>query len=120
PAEGSAEVLVHGASTLKVDRDHVPNGGSITFGGQVEGEPLPEKGKLVELQVRLSHEWSTFRTTRSDASGKWSIEYPFKRTCGVEEYRFRARLPGEAGYPLEPGHSPVVTVTVSGKPCPTA
>jgi hypothetical protein len=70
--------------------------------------------------VRLSHEWSTFRTIRTDTEGKWSIEYPFKRTCGVEEYRFRAQLPGEAGYPLEPGHSPTVAVTVTGKPCPTA
>jgi hypothetical protein len=120
PSEGSAELLVHGGSTLKVDRDHVLNGGSVTFSGQVQGKPLPEKGKLVELQVRLSHEWSTFRTMRSEGAGKWSIEYPFKRTCGIEEYRFRARLPGEAGYPLEPGNSPVVTVTVSGKPCPTA
>jgi hypothetical protein len=120
PSEGSAELLVHGASTLKVDRAHVANGDSVTFSGQVEGRPLPEKGKLVELQVRLSHEWSTFRTIRTDTEGKWSIEYPFKRTCGVEEYRFRAQLPGEAGYPLEPGHSPTVAVTVTGKPCPTA
>src|SRR5262249_6839208 len=87
PAGGSAELLVHGASTLRVDRDHVPNGHSVTFSGQVEGKPLPEKGKLVELQVRLSHEWSTFRTTRSDDAGTWSVEYPFKRTCGIEEYR---------------------------------
>ncbi|HEX4307192.1 MAG TPA: Ig-like domain repeat protein [Solirubrobacterales bacterium] len=120
PSEGSAELLVHGASTLKVKPEHVLNGGSVTFSGEVEGRPLPETGKLVELQVRLSHEWSTFRTIRSDTNGEWSIEYPFKRTCGVEEYRFRAELPGEAGFPLEPGHSPPVTVTVRGRPCPTA
>jgi hypothetical protein len=120
PAEGAAEVLVHGTSTLKVKPAHVPNGGSVTFTGEVEGRPLPQAGKLVELQVRLSHEWSTFRTIRTDPQGKWSIEYPFKRTCGLEEYKFRAGLPGEAGYPLEPGHSHTVTVTVRGRPCPTA
>jgi hypothetical protein len=120
PAEGSAELLVHGTSTLKVKPAHVLNGGSVTFTGEVEGRPLPSKGKLVELQVRLSHEWSTFRTTRTGPEGGWSIEYPFRRTCGTERYRFRARLPGEAGWPLEPGHSPVVTVTVRGRPCPTA
>jgi hypothetical protein len=120
PSEGSAEVLVHGTSTLTVKPHHVLNGGSVTFSGEVEGRPLPADGKLVELQVRLSHEWSTFRTIRSGPGGEWSIEYPFKRTCGVEEYRFRAMLPGEAGFPLEPGHSPVVTVTVRGRPCPTA
>ncbi|MBS1863287.1 MAG: hypothetical protein JSS68_16440 [Actinobacteria bacterium] len=120
PSEGSAELLVHGASTLKVDHAHVLNGQSVTFSGEVEGRPLPEMGKLVELQVRLSHEWSTFRTIRSDDKGAWSIEYPFNRTCGTEEYRFRARLPGEAGFPLEPGHSHVVAVTVRGRPCTTA
>jgi hypothetical protein len=119
PAEGSAELLVHGTSTLKVNPAKVLNGRSVTFTGQVRGDPLPARGKLVELQVRLTHEWSTFRTIRSDPEGAWSIPYPFKRTCGTEHYRFRARLPGEAGYPLEPGHSPVVTVTVRGRPCPT-
>jgi hypothetical protein len=119
PAEGSAELLVHGTSTLKVKPAKVLNGHSVNFTGQVRGDPLPSKGKLVELQVRLTHEWSTFRTIRSDPEGAWSIPYPFKRTCGTEHYRFRARLPGEAGYPLEPGHSPVVSVTVRGRPCPT-
>lgn len=117
PSEGSAELLVHGASTLEVKPAHVLNGGSVTFTGKVEGRPLPADGKLVELQVRLTHEWSTFRTSRSDANGEWSIGYPFKRTCGKAEYRFRARLPGEAGWPLEPGRSPLVTVTVKGPPC---
>jgi hypothetical protein len=120
PAEGTAGVLVHGTSTLKVKPAHVLNGGAVTFTGEVEGRPLPPTGKLVELQVRLSHEWSTFRTIRTDPQGRWSIEYPFKRTCGLEEYKFRAGLPGEAGYPLEPGHSHTVTVTVRGRPCPTA
>jgi 5-hydroxyisourate hydrolase-like protein (transthyretin family) len=117
PAEGSAELLVHGASTLEAKPAHVLNGGSVTFSGTVEGRPLPADGKLVELQVRLTHEWSTFRTTRTDPEGKWSVEYPFKRTCGKAEYRLRARLPAEAGWPLEPGRSPVVPVTVRGRPC---
>jgi 5-hydroxyisourate hydrolase-like protein (transthyretin family) len=94
PAEGTAELLVHGTSTLKVKPAHVLNGGAVTFTGEVEGRPLPQMGKLVELQVRLSHEWSTFRTIRTDPQGRWSIEYPFKRTCGLEEYKFRAGLPG--------------------------
>jgi 5-hydroxyisourate hydrolase-like protein (transthyretin family) len=120
PAEGSAEVLVHSASTVKVTPKHVLNGGSVTFSGEVEGRPLPAAGKLVELQVRLTHEWSTFRTIRTDPEGHWSIEYPFKRTCGKEEYKFRARLPGEGGFPLGPGQSHVIGVSVRGRPCPTA
>lgn len=117
PAEGSAELLVRGASTLKVRPRHVLNGGSVTFTGRVRGGPLPAKGKLVELQVRLTHEWSTFRTTRTDTEGSWSVPYPFRRTCGRARYRFRARLPGEAGFPFRPGRSRVGTVTVRGRPC---
>jgi hypothetical protein len=119
PAEGRASLLVHGRSTLKVSRSHVLNGQSVIFSGRVQGRPLPALGKLIELQVRLSHEWSTFRTIRSGPAGRWRKLYRFKRSCGLERFRFRARLPGEAHYPLEPGHSPQVTVRVRGRPCPT-
>lgn len=117
PAEGSAALLVHGRSTLKVSRSRILNGQSVVFSGRVQGRPLPALGKLIELQVRLSHEWSTFRTIRSGPDGSWRIRYPFKRTCGLQRFRFRARLPGEAGYPLEPGESPQVSVRVRGAPC---
>ncbi len=117
PAEGKAALLVHGRSTLKASRSRALNGQSVLFSGHVQGRPLPALGKLVELQVRLSHEWSTFRTIRSGPDGRWRIPYRFRRTCGLERFRFRARLPGEAHYPLEPGASPSVTVRVRGAPC---
>ncbi len=117
PAEDKVSLLVSGRSTFEVNRSHVLNGQSVVFKGRVQGRPLPAAGKLIELQVRLSEEWSTFRTIRSKPDGTWRISYPFKRTCGVQHFRFRARLPGEATYPLEPGHSPVLAVTVKGQPC---
>lgn len=117
PAEDKVSLLVSGRSTFEVNRSHVLNGQSVVFEGRVQGRPLPSAGKLIELQVRLSEEWSTFRTIRSKPDGTWRISYPFKRTCGVQHFRFRARLPGEATYPLEPGHSPVLAVTVKGQPC---
>lgn len=117
PAEDKVSLLVSGRSTFAVNRSHVLNGQSVVFEGRVQGRPLPAAGKLIELQVLLSEEWSTFRTIRSKPDGTWRISYPFKRTCGVQHFRFRARLPGEASYPLEPGHSPVLAVTVKGQPC---
>ncbi len=117
PAEDKVSLLVSGRSTFSVNRPRVLNGQSVVFSGRVQGRPLPAAGKLIELQVRLSEEWSTFRTIRSKPDGSWRISYPFKRTCGKQHFRFRARLPGEAGYPLEPGHSPVLAVTVKGQPC---
>jgi hypothetical protein len=102
-----------------MSRSNVLNGHAVLFSGRVQGRPLPALGKLVELQVRLSHEWSTFRTIRSGPDGRWRIRYRFQRSCGLERFRFRARLPGEAHYPLEPGTSPQVTIRVRGRPCLT-
>ena len=119
PAEDEVALLVTGRSTFSVNRQRILNGQSVVFSGRVQGRPLPEAGKLIELQVRLSDEWSTFRTIRTKADGSWRIPYPFERTCGLEHFRFRAALPGEAGYPLEPGHSPVLAITVKGQPCST-
>jgi hypothetical protein len=117
PAEDHVAVLVAGHSSFKVSRSHVLNGQSVLFGGRVQGRPLPTRGKLIELQVWLSEEWSTFRTVHSKADGSWRIPYPFTRICGVQKFKFRARLPAEGGYPLETGISPVLAVRVRGRPC---
>jgi hypothetical protein len=117
PAEDKVALLVTARSTFVINRTRILNGQSVVFSGRVQGRPLPAAGKLIELQVRLSDEWSTFRTIRSKADGRWRIPYRFERTCGVQRFRFRARLPGEAGYPLESGHSSVLALTVKGQPC---
>jgi hypothetical protein len=117
PAEDKVTVLVAGHSTFKVSRSHVLNGQSVVFSGRVQGRPLPPRGKLIELQVWLSEEWSTFRTVHSKADGSWRIPYPFTRICDVQKFKFRARLPAEGGYPLETGISPVLAVRVRGRPC---
>lgn len=117
PTTDRAELLVHGRSTLKVDRSRALNGQAVTFSGRVEGRPLPATGKLIELQVLLAGEWSTFRTIRSGPDGAWSIRYRFARTCGREVFEFRPRLPGEAGWPLLSGTGPRVAVRVRGRPC---
>jgi hypothetical protein len=109
--------LVNASSTFSVKPKHVLNGESVTFEGRVKGRPLPEAGKLVELQVELSGEWQTFRTSRTDSKGSWRIPYSFRRTCGEQHFHFRVHLPGEAGYPLEPGNSPELTVRVKGRSC---
>jgi hypothetical protein len=117
PVESEATVLATATSTFSVKPKHVLNGDSVTFSGRVKGRPLPEAGKLLELQVDLSDEWQTFRTVRSDPDGTWRIVYPFKRTCGIQRFRFRIHLPGEASYPLEPGDSHELMVRVRGRPC---
>lgn len=119
PAEDKVALLVSSRSTFSVSRSRIRNGQSVLFSGRVRGRPLPAAGKLIELQVWLSDEWSTFRTIRSKADGSWRIRYRFQRTCGLEHFRFRPRLPGEAGFPLGAGTGPVLALTVKGQPCST-
>ena len=83
--------------------------------------PLPPTGKLIELQVRQpSGEWTTFRTLRTDSSGRWALRYRFRYVACDTRYRLRVRIPGEAGYPFDTGVSRRHAVVVRGPrgPCP--
>ncbi|HET7427698.1 MAG TPA: hypothetical protein VFJ50_11685, partial [Gemmatimonadales bacterium] len=114
PAQGSVHIRVPAVSTLKVNRDHVLNGQRVIFSGRVRSLPVPVGGKLVQLEVRLSSGWQTFRTTRTDPAGRWALPYKFARTRGVQHYRFRVELPPEAGYPFGAGVSRSIRVHVRG------
>jgi hypothetical protein len=114
PAQTTLKLRVPAATSARVSRERVRNGQAIAFRGRVRGLPVPAAGKLVEIQVRFTDRWQTFRTTRSDAMGRWSSRYRFQRTRGVQLYRFRVRLPKEAGYPFETSVSRTLAVKVSG------
>ena len=114
PVATDVKVAVPARSTIAVDRRSVRNGESVTFAGRLRGRPLPEGGKLVDLQVRLRGRWRTFATPRADAAGRWSYAYRFEATRGLVVYSFRARIRREAAYPYELGRSRVVRVTVRG------
>jgi hypothetical protein len=119
PAHDTVEILTRGSSTLQVSKRRALNGRSVVFSGRVRGRPLPDVGKLVEIQVRLSTGWQTFRTLRTDPVGGWRQRYRFRNTCGLDRFRFRARVPKEAGHPFETAASRTVTVRVRGRPCPS-
>jgi hypothetical protein len=118
PAGATVAVRTRGHSTIRTDRRRALNGGRIMFSGRVSGYPLPDQGKLIEVQVRLSTgRWQTFRTTRTDPTGRWTQPYRFRTTCGRPTFRFRAKLAREAGYPFEKGRSRTAKVTVRGPAC---
>ena len=114
PAQTAITMRVPGRTSLGVTRSRVLNGEAVTFRGRLRSLPPPPGGKLVELQVRLSGRWQTFRTIRTDEAGRWAIQYRFRRTRGIQRYRFRARLPHEANYPFVSGGSRSLTVRVRG------
>ena len=114
PAARAIDMTVPAVTSLHVNRSRVLNGQSVTFSGRLRTQPAPAGGKLIELQVRLSDRWQTFRTSRTDGDGRWSIRYRFKRTRGVQRFHFRVRLPHEATYPFAAGSSRRVSVRVKG------
>ena len=114
PSQGMLQMRVPAATTVRVSRRRLRNGRPLDFSGRVRGLPVPAAGKLVEVQVRFTTGWQTFRTTRSDQNGRWSSRYRFRRTRGVQRYRFRIRLPKEGGYPFETGVSRRLVVEVRG------
>ena len=115
PAQAAIKMRVPALTSLRITRKRVLNGQAVTFTGRLRTLPAPAGGKLVELQVRLSGRWQTFRTVRTDAAGRWGVPYRFKRTRGVQHYRFRVRLPHETGYPFTAGGSRSLTVRVRGR-----
>ena len=91
------------------------NGEDIVLRGRVRGRPLPDVGKLVQLQAYSRGRWLTFATPRADArTGRWSYRYRFTATRGTVRYRFRARVPTESGYPYTVGASGSAYVVVRG------
>ena len=114
PASADAQVLVPARTSITLDRRRVLNGEAVTFSGRLLGRPLPDGGKLVDLQVKLRGRWRTFAAPRADSAGRWSYLYRFEATRGLVSYSFRARIRREAAYPYELGHSRTVRVTVRG------
>jgi hypothetical protein len=118
PVQSDVSLSVPAASTLRPSRRRALNGQSVWFKGRLRSLPTPAGGKLVELQVRLPGRWQTFRTVRTTSKGRWGIRYRFRNTVCVQRWRFRLRIPAEAGYPFAPGRSRRRMVKVRGRRVP--
>ena len=113
-ATAGVHLRVRATSSMDVDRKRVVNGEAVTFTGRIRGEAVPSGGKLLQLQVFSRGSWLTFATPRTDARGRWQHDYRFTATRGVTRYRFRVRIPREAGFPYDAGTSRAVRVEVVG------
>jgi hypothetical protein len=114
PAAAELMVLAPARTTISVSRTGVQNGQRVRFAGRLVGGPVPDGGKLIDLQARYRGRWRTFAIPRTDARGRWAFSYRFEATRGLVTYGFRARVRREAAYPYELGYSRVVKVTVRG------
>jgi hypothetical protein len=114
PAVRDLKVLVPARSTIHASRGFLQNGQSVRFIGRLLARPVPDGGKLVDLQAFYRGKWRTFAVPRTDSDGRWALNYRFEATHGLVRYRFRARIRREAAYPYELGYSRTVGVTVRG------
>lgn len=114
-SQARVAVRVPASSSIAVSRNRVRNGDAVHFSGKLKGGQVPANGKLIDLQAFYRGRWRTFALPRTDLSGRWRHRYEFGATSGLVDYRFRARLPREDGYPFDAGQSREVKVAVSGR-----
>jgi hypothetical protein len=114
PARQTVLIRVPARTTIGASRRFLRNGEAVRLGGRLVGGPIPDGGKLIDLQAYYRGAWRTFATPRSDSVGRWSFRYTFEVTRGLVRYRFRARIRRETAYPYELGYSRVIAVTVRG------
>jgi len=94
------------APSLKLSRDRVENGRRIRLFGSLPGPS--NEGRIVVLQARYpgkKQRWKTFQNARTDEFGRYSATYRFLATFVTTEYRMRAVVPAQNGYPFLVGHS---------------
>ena len=114
PRTAAIRLRVQAATSFHVNRRHVVNGEEVVFRGRVRG-PMPEHGKLLQLQAYSRGTWRTFATPRArKRTHRWRYPYRFSATRGTVRYRFRAVVPPEAGFPFERGYSRSLHVVVRG------
>jgi hypothetical protein len=98
--------LARVAPSLRLSREQVRNGGRIRLFGSLPGPN--EEERVVVLQARYpgkKQRWKTFQNARTDQFGRYSATYRFLATFTTTEYRMRAVVPSQNGYPFLAGHS---------------
>ena len=86
-ADARSRCSVPALTSLRVSRRRVLNGQAVTFSGQgAHAARARRAASSWSCRSASRGRWQTFRTTRTDAAGRWAIQYRFKRTRGVQRY----------------------------------
>jgi hypothetical protein len=110
-ADGPTVVARHGLAIrsrvrpkLSVDpQRRLANGNRLTFSGRLPGPACSQR--VVKVQAKVGGRWQVFRTARTNARCRYRAHYRLRATTGGTDYRFRALMPPQTGYPYERGHS---------------
>jgi hypothetical protein len=116
---GSTVVARHGLTlrssvrptlTVKPDRA-LANGDQLRFSGRLPGPACSRR--IVKVQAKVGSRWQVFRTDRTNERCHYAARYRLHATTGATNYRFRALVPPQAGYPYERGRSKAKSVAVT-------
>jgi hypothetical protein len=109
----SVTLHVPASSTIHASRTTVSGAATVRFSGRlgVLGAPLPRGGKIVVLEAEQHGRWTTVAsTTARGAHAAWHAAAQFRGNPG--RFPVRLRIPREAVFPYDLGHSPAVTIRV--------
>ena len=104
--------LARAHPTLHASPAQLRNGGSVHFRGRLPGPG--QSGRVVVLQANVlgSKRWITFRKATTERTGVFRATYHFTATTRTTDYRFRAIVPHQDGYPWMQGQSEPVLIEV--------
>jgi hypothetical protein len=111
--EATLRYRAHARPTLMASARTRRNGQRLGFSGELNGPRRGGRVVILQAGVAGSRRWITFRRAVSDANGRFRAAYHFTATTRATDYRFRAVVPTQAGYPWVQGHSKSVRVRVS-------
>lgn len=109
----SVTLHVPARSTIHASDTTISGATSVGFSGRLGlvGAKLPSGGKIVVLEARQRGRWSTVASTRArGAKASWHATAHFRGNPGT--YPVRLRIPREAVFPYDSGHSPAVKIRV--------
>lgn len=114
PAAGNAKVNVRSELSFLPTPRRLRSGNTILLRGRVRhAEWQPVGGVSVSFQWYSPNGWKSFENpTRTDASGRFGVAYPWTRAVRNSTVRVRARIDEPAGWPFAPGSSDAVEITV--------
>jgi hypothetical protein len=109
----SVTLHVPARSTIHASDTTISGARTVRFSGRLGllGARLPSGGKIVVLEARQRGRWITVDTTRArGAKASWHAVAHFRGNPGT--YPVRLRIPREAVFPYDLGHSRAVKVRV--------
>lgn len=112
-AETTLTAHVAAPLTLSARPVRLRNGRVLTLAGRLPGKPLPVRGVIVDLQVRIDGRWRSFAAIRASSTGRYRHRHRFRHVFRPARFRFRARVRRDSRYPYTTGHSRSVAIRVN-------